>query len=201
MGTEDTVQITIREAKEILAKQSVEDFLSFVEGKTSNLEKSDEFLESIILWHFVSETMETFEEDDYQAYAYSKLISRYMLVDNYPKAEEVYKESMDKDLSSFHLETVRTIFAGRKQTKGNREIVKILRMDVFGDLELIPASPSTYFENVSLIRRYVHNNLPPGTYSIVILNHKNNTQEEIEISTETLSEYEVISINEKVRMS
>ncbi|MBY8999790.1 MAG: hypothetical protein KGD64_02650 [Candidatus Heimdallarchaeota archaeon] len=201
MSTEDTIQIIIREAKEILAKQSAEDFLSFVESKTSELEKSDQVLESIILWHFVSETMETFEEEDYQAYAYSKLISRYMLVDNYTKAEEVYKESMDKNLSNFHLETVRTIFAGRKQTKGNREIIKIHRMDIFGDFELIPASPTIYFENVSLIRRYAHNNLPPGTFSIVILNHRNNTKEEIEISTETLSEFEVISINEKVRMS
>ena len=88
----------------------------------------------------------------------------------------------------------------RQETKGNREIIKIHKMDVFGDLELIPASPSTSFENLSLIRRYIHNNLPPGTFSITILNHKNNTKEDIEISTETLSEYEVISIKEKVRV-
>ena len=159
MSSEETVQSVIREAKDILAKQSAEDFLSYVESKTSELEKSDQFLESIILWHFVSETMENFEEDDYLAYAYSKLISRYLLVDNLSKAEEIYKESEEKDLSSFHLDTVRTIFAGRQQIKGNREIIKIHRMDVFGDLELIPASPNTYFENVSLIRRYIHNNL------------------------------------------
>ena len=201
MSSEETVQSVIREAKDILAKQSAEDFLSYVESKTSELEKSDQFLESIILWHFVSETMENFEEDDYLAYAYSKLISRYLLVDNLSKAEEIYKESEEKDLSSFHLDTVRTIFAGRQQIKGNREIIKIYRMDVFGDLELIPASPNTYFENVSLIRRYIHNNLPEGTFSITILNHKNNTEEELEISTETLSEYEVISMNEKVRMN
>ena len=201
MSSEETVQSVIREAKDILAKQSAEDFLSYVESKTSELEKSDQFLESIILWHFVSETMENFEEDDYLAYAYSKLISRYLLVDNLSKAEEIYKESEEKDLSSFHLDTVRTIFAGRQQIKGNREIIKIHRMDVFGDLELIPASPNTYFENVSLIRRYIHNNLSEGTFSIVILNHKNNTEEELEISTETLSEYEVISMSEKVRMN
>ncbi len=201
MNGEETVQSVIREAKDILAKQSAEDFLSYVESKTSELERSDQFLESIILWHFVSETMENFEEDDYLAYAYSKLISRYMLVDNLSKAEEIYKESEEKNLSSFHLDTVRTIFAGRQQIKGNREIIKIHRMDVFGDLELIPASPNTYFENVSLIRRYIHNNLPEGTFSIVILNHKNNTEEELEISTETLSEYEVISMSEKVRMN
>ena len=200
MSSEETVQTIIRKAKDILAKQSAEDFLSYVESKTSELEKLDQFLESIILWHFVAETMENFEEDDYLAYAYSKLISRYMLVDNFSKAEEIYEESENKNLSSFHLDTVRTIFAGRQQTKGNREIIKIHRMDVFGDLELIPASPNTYFENVSIIRRYIHNNLPEGTFSIVILNHKNNTEEEIEISTETLSEYEVISMSEKVRM-
>lgn len=201
MSSEETVQTIIRKAKDILAKQSAEDFLSYVESKTSELEKSDEILESIILWQFVAETMENFEEDDYLAYAYSKLISRYMLIDNISKAEEIYKESEDKDLSSFHLDTVKTIFAGRQQIKGNREIIKIHRVDVFGDLELIPASPNTYFENVSLIRRYVHNSLPEGTFSVIILNHKNNTEEEIEISTETLSEYEVISINEKVRMN
>jgi hypothetical protein len=184
VSSEETVQTIIRKAKDILAKQSAEDFLSYVESKTSELEKSDEILESIILWQFVAETMENFEEDDYLAYAYSKLISRYMLI-----------------LSSFHLDTVKTIFAGRQQIKGNREIIKIHRVDVFGDLELIPASPNTYFENVSLIRRYVHNNLPEGTFSVIILNHKNNTEEEIDISTETLSEYEVISINEKVRMN
>jgi len=201
LSSEDTVQIIIHEAKDILAKQSAEDFLSYVESKTSELEKLDQILESIILWQFVAETMENFEEDDYLAYAYSKLISRYMLADNFSKAEEIYKESEDKDLSSFHLDTVRTIFAGRQQVKGNREIIKIQRMDVFGDLELIPASPNTYFENVSLIRQYIHNNLPEGTFSVVILNHKNNTEDVIDISTEILSEYEVIAMNEKVRMN
>lgn len=201
MSSEDTVQIIIREAKDILAKQSAEDFLNYVESKTSELEKLDQILESIILWQFVAETMENFEEDDYLAYAYSKLISRYMLADNFSKAEEIYKESEDKDLSSFHLDTVRTIFAGRQQVKGNREIIRIHRMDVFGDLELIPASPNTYFENVSLIRQYIHNNLPEGTFSVVILNHKNNTEDVIDISTEILSEYEVIAMNEKVRMN
>lgn len=201
MSNEETVQTIIREAKDILAKQSAEDFLSYVESKTSELEKSDQILESIILWQFVAETMENFEEEDYLAYAYSKLISRYMLVDNFSTAEEIYNESKDKNLSSFHLDTVKTIFTGRQQTKGNREIIKIYRMDIFGDLELIPASPNTYFENVSIIRRYIHNNLQEGTFSVIILNHKNNTEEDIEISTETLSEYEVISINEKVEMN
>jgi len=153
MSSDDTVQIIIREAKDILAQKSAEDFLSYVEGKTSELEKLDQFLESIILWHFVAETMENFEEEDYLAYSYSKLISRYLLVDNIGKAEEIYEESEDKNLSSFHLDTVKTIFAGRQQVKGNREIIKIHKMDVFGDLELIPASPNTYFENVSIIRR------------------------------------------------
>jgi len=71
-------------------------------------------------------------------------------------------------------------------------------MDIFGDLDLIPASPSTVFENVSLVRRYVHNYLPEGTYSITILNHKNKSTEILEISTEQLVEYEVISIQETV---
>jgi hypothetical protein len=73
-------------------------------------------------------------------------------------------------------------------------------MDIFGDLDLIPASPSTVFENVSLIRRYIHNYLPEGTYNITILNHKNKSTEVLEISTEQLEEYEVISIQETVRL-
>lgn len=201
MSQKDTVQTIIHEAKNILAQKSADEFLSFVENKTLEMERSDQVLESIILWQFVAETMENFGEEDYLAYAYSKLISRYMIVDSFDKAEIIYNAAEDKNLSSFHLDTVKAIYVGRKQTKGNREIIKIKRMDIFGDHELIPASPSTYFENVSLIRRYIHNNLPEGTFSVVILNHKNNSEEVIEISTETLSEYEVISMNEKVRMS
>lgn len=200
MSTEELVQNAIREAKEILAKESAENFMSFIEKKASDLEKDEHILESIILWHFVSETMEKFDESDYLAYAYSKLISRYLFVENLSKAEEMYKESTEKNLSSFHLDTVKSIFDGRKEVKDKREIVEISKMDVFGDLELIPASPSNYFDSMPLIRRYIHNNLPAGTFSVVIVNHKNNSQEKIEISTETLSEYEVISINEKVRV-
>lgn len=200
MSADDDVQNIIREGKELLATKSPEEFMKFIEGEIKQLEENDKFIESVIVWHFVEEAMENIEEQDTQSYAYSKLISRYLWLDDIQKAEKVYNESINKDLSSFHLDTVRTIFERSKETRSNREIIKINKMDIFGDLDLIPASPSTVFENVSLVRRFVHNYLPEGTYSITILNHKNNSTEVLEISTEQLEEYEVISIQETVRV-
>ena len=200
MSAEDKVNQVIREGREILTTKTAEDFLKFVEKNTSEIEKEDKFVESVILWNFVAEAMENAEETDIVAYAYSKLISRYLLLEDVPKAEEAYKQSIEKELSSFHLNTVRTIFERRKHTPSNREILKIHKMDIFGDLDVIPASPSTYFESAALVRRYVHNNLPKGTYSVTILNHKNKNKEDIEISTEDLVEYEVISMEETVRV-
>ncbi len=200
LSADDDVQNIIREGKELLATKSAEDFMKYIEGEIKQLEESDKFIESVIVWHFVAEAMENIEEQDNQSYAYSKLISRYLWLDDIQKAEKVYNESLNKELSSFHLDTVRTIFERRKESRSNREIIKINKMDIFGDLDLIPASPSTVFENVSLVRRYIHNYLPEGTYSITILNHKNKSTEILEISTEQLVEYEVISIQETVRL-
>ncbi len=200
LSADDDVQKMIREGKDLLANKTPDDFLKFIERGIKKLEENDQFIESVILWHFVAETMENLDEQDNQSYAYSKLISRYLLLDDLQKAEEVFKESISKELSGFHLDTVRTIFERRSETKSNREIISIRKIDVFGDLDQIPASPSTMFENVSLVRKYVHNFLPGGTFSITILNHKNGTTEELEISTEKLVEYEVISIQETVRV-
>ncbi len=200
MGAEDKVQKVIRAGKEILTNKTADDFLKFVERSISDIEKEDNFIESVILWNFVAEIMENMKETDIVAYAYSKLISRYLLLEDLPKAEEIYKLSIDKELTSFHLDTVRTIFERRQHSPTNREIIKIHKMDIFGDLDIIPASPSTYFESSALVRRYVHNNLPKGTYSVSILNHKNKNTENIEISTEDLVEYEVISMEETVRI-
>jgi len=200
LSTEDKVQKVIREGKEVLVNKSSDEFLKFVEKNIINIEKEDNFVESVILWNFVAETMENMEETDMAAYAYSKLISRYLLLEDLPKAEEIYKESIEKELSGFHLDTVRTIYERRQHAPTNREIIKIHKMDIFGDLDIIPASPSTYFESSALVRRYIHNNLPKGTYSVTILNHKNKKTEDIEISTEDLVEYEVISMEETVRI-
>jgi len=200
LSADDDVQKMIREGKDLLANKSPDDFLKFIEKGIKKLEENDQFIESVILWHFVAEVMENLDDQDNQSYAYSKLISRYLLLDDLQKAEEVFKESISKELSGFHLDTVRTIFERRSETKSNREIISIRKMDIFGDLDQIPASPSTMFENVSLVRRYVHNFLPEGTFSVTILNHKSGTTEELEISTEKLVEYEVISIQETVRV-
>ena len=200
LSAEDKVQKIIREGKDVLATKTPDDFLKFVEKEISEIEKEDKIVESVVLWNFVAEAMEKQDETDFVSYAYSKLISRYLLLEDIPKAEEMYKLSIEKELSSFHLDTVRTIFERRQHSPSTREIVKIHKMDIFGDLDIIPASPSTYFESSALVRRYIHNNLPKGTYSVTILNHKNKNTEEIEISTEDLIEYEVISMEETVRI-
>jgi len=200
LSADNDVQKMIRKGKDLLATKSPNDFLKFIESGIKKLEENDQFIESVILWHFVAEAMENLDDQDNQSYAYSKLISRYLLLDDLQKAEEVFKESISKELSGFHLDTVRTIFERRSETRSNREIIRIRKMDIFGDLDQIPASPSTMFENVSLVRRYVHNFLPEGTFSITILNYKSGKTEELEISTEKLVEYEVVSIQETVRI-
>lgn len=200
MSTEDIVQVTIREAKDILAKQSIEDFVRFLETKTIELEKEDKMLESVILWHFFEETMEKFEEEDYLAYAYSKLISRYLLLADLSKAKETYEKSIKKDLSSFHLDTVRTIYERRTETKTDKEIVEVGKKDIFGDFTPAVTSPNVLFESNTQIRNYILNELPEGSYLITIFNHKLENSEELRMTTETLEEYEVISVNEIVRM-
>ena len=200
MSSDDSIQKTIREAKDILVNKDTEAFISFVEEKVKDLEIKDQILESIILWQFVAEILEGEKEEDYEAYAYSKLISRYLLMEDDQKAKECYDKSIEKELSSFHLNTVRTIYERRSEEKSKREIIQINKMDVFGDFVEVPASPIVTFETVSQIRRYAHNNLPEGTYSLFVYNHKNEAKEEVEISTEKLVEYEVISLNEVVRV-
>lgn len=200
MSAEDKVQKVIREGREVLTSKTADDFLKFVEKNIIEIEQEDNFVESVILWNFVAEAMENIEETDIVSYAYSKLISRYLLLEDLPKAEEIYNHSIEKELTSFQLNTVRTIYERRQHSPSNREIIKIHKMDIFGDLDIIPASPSTYFESAALVRRYIHNNLPKGTYSVTILNHKNKNTEDIEISTEDLIEYEVISMEETVRV-
>ena len=94
MSSEDAVQVIIKEAKDILTKQSIDDFAKFLEEKSIEFEKDDHFLESTILWHYFEDTMENFEEEEYLAYAYSKLISRYLLIDDLNKAKEIYQKSI-----------------------------------------------------------------------------------------------------------
>lgn len=200
MSTDDTVQTIIREAKDILAKESIEEFVKFLESKTIEVEKDDKMLESAILWHFFEETMEKFEEEDYLAYAYSKLISRYLLLADLSKAKEIYEKSIKKDLSSFHLDTVRTIYERRTETRTDKEIVDIGKKDIFGDFSTTATAPNVLFENNTQVRNFILNDLPEGSYKITIFNHKLESTEELRMTTETLEEYEVISVNEIVRI-
>ncbi len=200
MSKEDTVQILIREAKEILTQQSIDEFVKFIETKTNELELKDQFLESIIVWHFFEETMENMEEEALLAYVYSKLISRYLMIDDIKKAEEMYKKASEKDLSSFHLNTVRTIFEKRTEKKSKKEVVEIAKKDIFGDFGPTVTAPNVLFENNTQIRNYILNELPGGTYTIKIFNHKQENTEELQMITETLEEFEVISVNEIVRI-
>ena len=200
VSTDDTVQTIIREAKDILAKESIEEFVKFLESKTIEVEKDDKMLESAILWHFFEETMEKFEEEDYLAYAYSKLISRYLLLADLSKAKEIYEKSIKKDLSSFHLDTVRTIYERRTETRTDKEIVDIGKKDIFGDFSTTATAPNVLFENNTQVRNFILNDLPEGSYKITIFNHKLESTEELRMTTETLEEYEVISVNEIVRI-
>jgi tetratricopeptide (TPR) repeat protein len=200
LSSDDAVQTIIKEAKDILTKQTVDDFAKFLEEKSIEFEKEDQFLESAILWHYFGETMENFGEEDYLAYAYSKLISRYLLLEDLKKAEEIYKKAIDKELSSFHLDTVKVIYERRTETKSKKEIVEIARKDIFGDYAPTVTSPTVFFENNTQIRNYIINELPEGTFSIKIFNHKAESIEEIQMTNETLEEYEVISVHEVVRI-
>ena len=200
MSAEDKVQTIIREGRDILGTKTPEEFLKFVEKKISEIEKEDKIVESVILWNFVAEAMENLEETDFVAYAYSKLISRYLLLEDIQKAEEIYRSSIEKELSGFHLDTVRTIFERRAEAPTQKEITELCKKDVFGDYVSIPIAPSVLFENVTQVRNFVLNQLPSGTFTIKIYNHKLKNTEEIAISTEVLDEFEVISVQEVVRI-
>ncbi|MHA2309513.1 MAG: hypothetical protein ACXABJ_09570, partial [Candidatus Heimdallarchaeaceae archaeon] len=104
------------------------------------------------------------------------------------------------DLSSFHLDTVRTIYERRTETRTDKEIVEIGKKDIFGDFTTTVTSPNVLFENNTQVRNFILNDLPEGSYSITIFNHKLENTEEIRMTTETLEEYEVISVKEIVRI-
>ncbi len=200
MSSEDAVQLVIREAREILANKSEDEFFIFVENKTREFEQEDKVLESVIIWHFFSETAESIEDAELLAYSYSKLISRYLLLEENNKAKEIYDKSIEEGLESFHLNTVRTIFELRSEVPTQKEIVELCKKDVFGDYVQIPVAPSVLFENVTQARNFVLNQLPSGTFTLKIYNHKLKNTEEIAMSTEVLEEFEVISVQEVVRI-
>ncbi|MHA1829146.1 MAG: hypothetical protein ACTSX6_10930 [Candidatus Heimdallarchaeaceae archaeon] len=200
MSSEENIQKIIHEAKSVLQKQTIDDFLRFIENKTAEFEKKDNFLESIVLWHFFSETAENLEEEDYLAYGYSKIISRYLLLEEIDKAKEFYEKSVELGLEGFHLDTVKSIYEGRTISRTKREIVEIGKKDIFGDFVPTVTAPNVFFDTLAKIRTYIVNELPKGTYLAKVYNHKTATTEEIQLTTEILEEFEVISIQEIVRI-
>ncbi len=194
------VQDIIKEAKNIIINQSVDEGLKYIESKTLDLEKKENYLESIILWQFFAEFMEKLDEEDLHSYAFSKLITRYLFIENLEKAKEFYDKALKQELDSFHLNTAKTIFERRSKSSTKREIIQIRKRDIFGDFVTILASPNLQFDTVSEIRKYIENQLPEGTFKVEMFNLKTNTSEDSEISTEKLDEYEVISITEEVRI-
>lgn len=200
MSSGAIVQDIIKEAKNIIVNQSVDEGLKYIESKTLNLEKKEKYLESIIVWQFFAETMEKLEEENLHSYAFSKLITRYLYIENYEKAKEFYDKALKQDLDSFHLNTAKTIFERRSKSSTKREIIQIRKRDIFGDFVTILASPNLQFNTVPEIRKYIENQLPEGTFQVEMFNLKTNISEDSEISTEKLDEYEVISITEEVRI-
>jgi hypothetical protein len=194
------VQDIIKEAKNIIVNQSVDEGLKYIESKTLDLEKKENYLESIIVWQFFAESMEKLEEEDLHSYAFSKIITRYLFIENIEKAKEFYDKALKQELDSFHLNTAKTIFERRSKSSTKREIIQIRKRDIFGDFVTILASPNLQFNTVSEIRKYIENQLPKGTFQVEMFNLKTNISEDSEISTEKLDEYEVISITEEVKV-
>lgn len=200
MSSGAIVQDIIKEAKDIIVNQSVDEGLKYIESKTLDLEKNEKYLESIIVWQFFAESMEKMEEEDLHSYAFSKLITRYLYIENFEKAEEFYNKALKQELDGFHLNTAKTIFERRSKSSTKREIIQIKKRDIFGDFVTILASPNLQFNTVSEIRKYIENQLPEGTFQVEMFNLKTSIGEDSEISTEKLDEYEVISITEEVRI-
>ncbi len=200
MSSGAIVQDIIKEAKNIIVNQSVDEGLKYIENKTLDLEKKENYLESIIVWQFFAESMEKLEEEDLHSYAFSKIITRYLFIENIEKAKEFYDKALKQELDSFHLNTAKTIFERRSKSSTKREIIQIRKRDIFGDFVTILASPNLQFNTVSEIRKYIENQLPKGTFQVEMFNLKTNISEDSEISTEKLDEYEVISITEEVKV-
>ncbi|MCK4844972.1 MAG: hypothetical protein KAS95_04815 [Candidatus Heimdallarchaeota archaeon] len=200
MSSGAIVQDIIKEAKNIIVNQSVDEGLKYIESKTLDLEKKENYLESIIVWQFFAESMEKLEEEDLHSYAFSKIITRYLFIENIEKAKEFYDKALKQELDSFHLNTAKTIFERRSKSSTKREIIQIRKRDIFGDFVTILASPNLQFNTVSEIRKYIENQLPKGTFQVEMFNLKTNISEDSEISTEKLDEYEVISITEEVKV-
>ena len=195
------IQSVIQECRKVIVEESIEAGIKLIEKYAIDFEKQDQFFESIILWQFIADSARNLDETDALAYAYSKLITRYLITDNIEKAEEIANRCKNEDLHSFHLDLALTILSHRLSSPNNREIAEIYEKDIFDDNIPVIASPNVTFNSLIEIKRYITENLPPGRYFVRVYNYQLSIMEELEVVSAKLIEHEVISINELVEVS
>jgi len=191
------IQEIMQECKDIVARKDIKAALKCIEDNSRVLEEQGQIIESAILWEFFADLSEKLEEEEVLSYAYGKLITRYLLLENYEKANTIYQQAIEKGLQSFYLDTAINLLLSRKTKPEHleiKEIAKIEEQDIFGDYNQIVASPNIPFRSFAEIKRYVEEYLPKGTYRVHIFNKNSKTFETTTITTESLTEYEVINI-------
>ncbi|UJG40492.1 MAG: hypothetical protein K9W45_11725 [Candidatus Heimdallarchaeum aukensis] len=195
--SEGSIQEIIREVKELFNQDKINEVLEAITKKSLELEKNEKYLESTILWNFLADISKEDYEDLY-AFALAKLITRYLYLNELEKAKEIYDLAESEEIVNFHLHTAKRLYKEKLGKKENREIIEILKRDVFGDYVPVLSSPSVMFNSLTQIKKYVTESLEEGTYKLSVYNYSSDTIEEIEVSTEKTVEYQVISINERI---
>ncbi|MHA1204028.1 MAG: hypothetical protein ACTSSL_03695 [Candidatus Heimdallarchaeaceae archaeon] len=195
--SEGSIQEIIREVKELFNQDKINEVLEEITKKSLELEKNEKYLESTILWNFLADISKEDYEDLY-AFALAKLITRYLYLNELEKAKEIYDLAESEEIVNFHLHTAKRLYKEKLGKKENREIIEILKRDVFGDYVPVLSSPSVMFNSLTQIKKYVAESLEEGTYKLSVYNYSSDTIEEIEVSTEKTVEYQVISINERI---
>ncbi|MHA1872959.1 MAG: hypothetical protein ACTSVB_02490 [Candidatus Heimdallarchaeaceae archaeon] len=194
---EGSIQEIIREVKELFNEDKINEVLKTITKKTLELEKNEKYLESTILWNFLADISKNDYEDLY-AFALAKLITRYLYLNELEKAKEIYNLAESEEIINFYLQTAKRLYKEKFGKKENREVIEILRRDVFGDYVPVLSSPSVLFNSLTQIKKYVSESLEESTYKLSVYNYSSDTIEEIEVSTEKTVEYQVISINERI---
>jgi len=194
---EGSIQEIIREVKELFNEDKINEVLKTITKKTLELEKNEKYLESTILWNFLADISKNDDEDLY-AFALAKLITRYLYLNELEKAKEIYNLAESEEIINFYLQTAKRLYKEKFGKKENREVIEILRRDVFGDYVPVLSSPSVLFNSLTQIKKYVSESLEESTYKLSVYNYSSDTIEEIEVSTEKTVEYQVISINERI---
>jgi len=200
LSSDGSIQETIRAVRELFTKGEIEEGLKTLEKKTIDLERNDKYLESLIIWKFLADTAEQLEESDILSYAYAKMITRYLYIDEVEKAKDIYDIANARELDGFHIDTAKILYEKRTQKLMKREIIEIEKRDIFGDYVTILGCPNILFDSLTQIKQYIADGLEEGTYIVKVYNHNVETIEDFEISTEKTLEYQVLSINERVKI-